>query len=133
MLTAFPSLPSLHNFNEVLLVGQHAELSDRLKDMFTLKYHISLEEKRGAQGHWAVYPHVTPNQQLCVQRNCFLHSPVCRAMATYKSDWLNIHSRAYLGFVATLALKREENAFMAKQQEFKSRDDHELINPDNHI
>lgn len=54
-------------------------------------------------------------------------------MATYKSDWLNIHSRAYLGFVVTLALKREENAFMAKQQEFKSRDDHELINPDNHV
>lgn len=51
MLTAFPSLPSLHNLNEVLLVGQHAELSDRLKDMFTLKYHISLEAKRGAQGH----------------------------------------------------------------------------------
>lgn len=79
------SLPSLHNFNKVLLVGQHAELSDCLKDMFTLKYHISLKAKRGARGSVATYPHVTQPAVLCSEES-FLHSPGCRTTATHKSD-----------------------------------------------
>lgn len=64
-------LPSLHNFNKILLIGQHAEFTDYLEDMFTMKDHISLETKERHRVSWH-YTSTYGSQQFYVQRNSFL-------------------------------------------------------------